>query len=300
MDEQGRRQRVGVAYGVAAYSIWGGFPLFFSLFEAVPAWEVLLHRVVWACVFLIVLVTAMGRWAVLRAAFSARTQWARVAVCAVLIAVNWGVFIYAVTTQHALQASQGYFLTPLINVALGAWVLGERLYALQWGAIALAAAAIVMQVVWQGEVPWLGLVVAITFGVYGLVRKQIALDGLSGLFLETALLTPVALAVFVWQLERGVSHFTDSWWMAALLLGSGVLTAVPLLFFAEATRRLRLATVGLLLYLNPTVQFVIAVWVLGEPLLLPQLAGFVLIWLALVLYSVSALWQGRRHAVMRD
>ena len=195
-------------------------------------------------------------------------------------------------TRHVLQASLGYFLTPLVNVALGMLVLRERMGPWQMAAVMLAGVGILIQLAMLGELPWISLALAMSFGTYGLVRKQVVLDGLSGLFVETMLLLPVGLLTFGWLASEGMSHFADSAYIGSLLMASGIVTAIPLLLFAGAARRLRLATVGFLMYINPTLQFFIALLVFGEPLSDAQLTSFVVIWIALGLYSWSS-WHYR-------
>ena len=285
----------GIAYGVGAYLFWGCFPLFFALFEGVPAYEILIHRIIWSCVFLAVLITLMRRWAPVMNGLAHPKRLGLVAGCAVLIALNWGVYIFAVETRHVLQASLGYFLTPLINVALGMLILRERMARLQGVAVALAVVGILVQLVLLGTIPWITLVLALSFGTYGLLRKQVLLDGLSGLFVETLLLLPLALLALSALTLMELSHFTQDTRSLMLLVASGVFTAIPLLAFAGAARRLRLATLGFLMYINPSMQFLIAVFVFKEAISSVQLASFALIWLALVLYSWSA-WRGAQHA----
>ncbi|MFT6431289.1 MAG: chloramphenicol-sensitive protein RarD [Halopseudomonas sp.] len=285
----------GIAYGVSAYMVWGCFPLFFALFEGVPAYEILIHRIIWSCVFLAFVITLMRRWQPVAMALARPGRLGRVLGCAVLIALNWGVYIFAVETQHVLQASLGYFLTPLINVALGMLVLRERMARLQGVAVVLATAGILVQLILLGTVPWISLVLALSFGTYGLLRKQILLDGLSGLFVETLLLLPVALLTLALLARADLSHFGQDTDTVLLLMASGVVTAIPLLAFAGAARRLRLATVGFLMYINPSMQFVIALFVFNETISPVQLASFALIWFALALYSWSA-WQTLQSA----
>lgn len=279
-------------YGVLAYTIWGCFPLYFALFEGIPAWEVLIHRILWSCVFMVALVSVLRRWQPIVEALARPGRLGRVLGCAVLIALNWGVYIYAIETRQAFQASLGYFLTPLVNVALGMLVLRERMARLQAAAVGLAGVAIVMQLLLLGEVPWVTLLLALSFGTYGLLRKQVTLDGLSGLFVETLLLFPLGALALAWLYFNGESHFLDQGWQSLLFMSTGVVTAIPLMLFAGATRRLRLATVGFLMYINPTMQFLIALLVFREPLSSAQLASFMLIWVGLLLYSWSA-WQSR-------
>ncbi|MBL4832830.1 MAG: EamA family transporter RarD [Pseudomonas sp.] len=289
----------GVAYGVGAYTIWGCFPLFFALFEGVPAYEVLIHRIIWSCVFLALVITVLRRWQPVRDALARPGRLGRVLGCALLIALNWGVYIYAVETRHVLQASLGYFLTPLINVAMGMLILRERMAALQGVAVVLAGAAILLQLVVLGTMPWISLLLALSFGTYGLLRKQILLDGLSGLFVETLLLLPVALLFLAGMLQLDQSQFPGEARTMFLLIASGVVTALPLLAFAGAARRLRLATVGFLMYINPSMQFVLALLVFNEAITPIQVASFALIWIALVLYSWST-WRTLRDERRRQ
>lgn len=286
----------GVAFGLGAYLMWGCFPLFFALFEGVPAFEVLIHRVLWSCVFLMLLVSFLRRWSPVRQALAEPRRLGRVLGCAVLIAINWGLYIYAVESRQVLQASLGYFLTPLVNVGLGMLVLRERMAPLQLFALGLAGVAIALQLAILGELPWISLTLAATFGTYGLLRKQVALDGLSGLLVETLLLVPLALLALAGLSLAGASHFLETRTQTTLLIASGVVTALPLLGFAGAARRLKLSTLGFLMYINPSLQFLIALLIFNEPLNSVQLATFALIWFGLALYSWSA-WQQRAPAL---
>ncbi|PAU79107.1 EamA family transporter RarD [Halomonas salipaludis] len=288
----------GTLFGLGAYTMWGCFPLFFALFDGVPAWEILIHRIVWSCLFLLGLIAVLGRFTPLRLALGEPRRLGRVLGCALLIALNWVIFIYAVESRQVLQASLGYFLTPLVNVGLGMLVLRERMAPLQGVAVGLASVAIAIQLIGLGELPWITLVLAFSFGTYGLLRKQVPLDGLSGLFVETLLLLPLALLALGWLTHLDVSHFLSEARHTGLLIASGVITALPLLAFAGAARRLRLATLGFLMYINPTIQFFIALLIFGETITPLQLATFVLIWIGLALYSWSA-WQGRSDGAPR-
>jgi chloramphenicol-sensitive protein RarD len=286
-----REATKGVVFGLTAYIMWGCFPLFFALFEGIPAWEILIHRVIWSCLFLVGLVTVLQRWAPIRAALAYPQRLGRVLACALLIGFNWGMYIYAVESHQVLQASLGYFLTPLVSVTLGMPILKESMERLQGVAVGLATVAIAIQLVVLGELPWLSLSLALSFGTYGLLRKQVPLDGLSGLFVETLLLMPLGLIAIAWLSANGQSHFMVGDSRASLLLiASGVITALPLMAFAGAARRLRLISVGFLMYINPTLQFCIALLIFHEPLAPSQLASFVLIWIGLLLYTYSA-WQ---------
>ena len=284
----------GVVYGLAAYTMWGSFPLYFALFEGIPAWEVLIHRVIWSCLFLAVVISLLRRWPPVTAALKQPKNLGFVLGCSVFIAANWGSYIYAVETRHVLQASLGYFLTPLVNVAMGLLILGERISRLQVVAVVMAGVAILYQFFLLGELPWITLALAFSFGTYGLLRKKVELDGLSGLFVETLLLLPLGLLTLAWLSSQNLSHFTDSTYSTLLLLSSGAVTAIPLLAFAGAARRLKLSTVGFLMYINPTIQFLIALYIFHEPLSTAKLLSFVMIWVALALYSWSA-WVGRER-----
>ncbi|MGO2133413.1 MAG: EamA family transporter RarD [Halomonas sp.] len=285
----------GVAFGLGAYMMWGCFPLFFALFDGVPAYEVVIHRVIWSCVFLVLVVSLLRRWSPVRRALAEPRRLGRVLACAILIAINWGLYIYAVETRNVLQASLGYFLTPLVNVGLGMLVLRERMAPLQLAALALAGVAIAMQLVMLGELPWISLILAATFGTYGLLRKQVPLDGLSGLLVETLLLLPMGLLALGGLSLAGASHFLETQTQSLLLVASGVITALPLLAFAGAARRLKLSTLGFLMYINPTIQFLIALFIFNEPLSSVQLGTFVLIWIGLAMYSWSAWLQSTRR-----
>lgn len=282
----------GVAYGLGAYGIWGCFPLLFAMLEGIPSWEVLIHRVIWCCVFLVLLVSVLGRWKPIVEALAHPARLGRVFACAVLIGANWALFIYAVESRQVFQSSLGYFMTPLVNVALGILVLKERMARLQVWALGLAGGAIALQLLLLGQLPWIALLLALSFGTYGLLRKQVPLDGLSGLFVETLLLMPLGLMALAWLLGSGGSHFLDDAWQSSLLVFCGAITALPLMLFAGATRRLKLSTVGFLMYINPTMQFLTAWLIFGETLTRAQLLSFGLIWAALALYSWSA-WRQR-------
>lgn len=285
----------GVAFGLGAYMMWGCFPLFFALFDGVPAYEVVIHRVLWSCAFLVLVVSILRRWSPVLQALAEPRRLGRVLGCAILIALNWGLYIYAVETRHVLQASLGYFLTPLVNVGLGMLVLRERMAPLQLAALGLAGVAIIMQLVMLGELPWISLLLAATFGTYGLLRKQVPLDGLSGLLVETLLLLPLGLLALGGLSLAGASHFLQTPFQSLLLIASGVITALPLLAFAGAARRLKLSTLGFLMYINPTMQFLIALLIFNESLSSVQLGTFVLIWIGLGLYSWSAWQQSSRR-----
>jgi chloramphenicol-sensitive protein RarD len=289
----------GVAFGAAAYLLWGTFPIYFKALRQVPAIEVLAHRVVWSFVFSLALVAIARRWQQLaRIARKPRTT-TLLACSTVFIATNWLFFIYAVEHDRILDASLGYFMNPLVNVLLGYLFLGERLRRVQLASLALAAAGVLVLVVRRGELPWISLVLALSFGGYGLVRKVVAVDPITGLFAETALLTPVALGYLVVLGCRGQSAFASGSLANDVLLPlSGPVTALPLLLFAAAARRLRLGTLGFLQFLSPSAQFVLAVAVYHETFTWTQLSTFLCIWAGLALFSLDAARQNRRAVML--
>jgi chloramphenicol-sensitive protein RarD len=283
----------GVAYAAAAYLTWGLFPLYFRALAGVPAPEVLAHRIVWSLVFLVALVTALGRWRGVLAQLRSPGALSTLAVTAVLISSNWLTYIWAVNSGRVLEASLGYFVNPLVTVLLGVVFLRDRLTPRQIAAVALTAAGVLALVVRAGRVPWVALVLAVTFGLYGLLRKRVPIEALAGLLGEVAVLAPLAL-LYLATLRNG--HFGAAPGHTALLAACGVVTAMPLIWFAQGVRRLRLSTVGLLQYLNPTLQFSIAVFLFGEHFTAAHAVAFGCIWASLALYTAEALSAARRSA----
>jgi chloramphenicol-sensitive protein RarD len=285
----------GIGYGLLAYVIWGFFPLYFRQLGDIAPMDILSNRSVWAFVFVALLLTVRRRWAKVFALFATPRHVARLGIAALLLGSNWLGFLWALDHRQVVASSLGYFLTPLINVLLGLLVLKEKLNGKEWLAIALAGVAVGNELLALGSLPWISLFLAITFGLYGLLRKQVPVDAISGLWLETLAMLPICLLYAAWQAQQG--HFVFgpfSGSTVALLVGSGVLTALPLMAFAAATQRLDLATVGMLMYINPTLQFVTAIFVFDEPLQPARLVSFALIWLGLLIFSVSA-WQKYRR-----
>ncbi len=287
-DERAR----GLGYALAAYLAWGMLPLYFKALRAVPAVEVLAHRVVWSLVLLSALLAARGGKAAFRAAFR-RDRLPILAVTTCLIATNWLVYIWAVQTGRVLEASLGYFVNPLVNVLLGVLFLGETLSRGQRIAVALAAAGVGVLVVRAGTFPWLSLVLALSFGLYGLLRKRAGLDAVGGLLAETALLAPPALVLLGVRAASGAGAFGGATGTSLLLAAAGPITALPLVWFTLAVHRLRLSTVGLVQYLAPTCQFLLAVLLYREPFGAAHAAAFAFIWASLALYSWDALARAR-------
>lgn len=280
--------RRGLAYGITAYLLWGIAPLFWKLLRQVSWVEILAHRVVWGVIAFGVIAWAAGVAPLVREAARDRRTVAAMALSGTALVINWGTFIWSVANGHILDASLGYFIIPLISVGLGMAVLGERLRRLQWIAIAAAAAGVAIQTWAAGGLPWISIVVAASFGIYGLIRKIARVDSLVGSTLETALLVPVAAVYLAILALRGggqLGHADTG--IELLLLSTGIVTAGPLLCFNSAARRLPLSTLGFLQYLGPTCQFLLAVAVYHEPFAPTQLVAFGFIWLGLAIFSLD-------------
>lgn len=284
----------GILYAIGAYLSWGLFPLYFREIAAIPALQVVAHRTLWSLAFVAALLLWTGRLAWLREVSAA--TWRRFMLSAALIAINWLTYVWAIGNGHVLDASLGYFINPLVNVALGFAFLQERPRPLQWLAVALAALGVVWLVVGAGHLPWVALVLAFSFGFYGLMRKTAALGALEGLALECLVLAPLAGAGLAWWTLSGTSAAqTPTDW--AWLLGTGPVTAGALLLFAAGARRIPLATLGLIQYLSPSLQFLLGVFVFKETISATRLAAFACIWAALAIYSAEGLWRSRRVSV---
>ncbi len=282
------RHLAGIGFGLIAYGIWGFFPLFFRQIGHVSPLDILSNRAAWACLFVGLLLTLHQRWGHVLAAFRTPRQLAMLALAALLVGSNWLAFLWAVANHQVVASSLGYFLTPLVNVLLGLVILKERLNRLEWISVALALTALANEIASRGSLPWVSLFLAATFGCYGLVRKQVPVDALSGLWLETLTMLPLCGLYALWQVQHGhlvfAAHDAST---TLLLIAAGILTALPLMAFAAATQRLDLATVGMLMYINPTLQFLTAIWLFDEPLQPERLVSFGLIWVGLLFFSVS-------------
>ena len=285
----------GVLYSTLAYICWGLVPLYFKQLGAVGALEVVLHRTVWALVFLLGVLAVLRRWAWLGAVFRQPRLLAAFALSALLLSTNWLVYVWSVQNNHLVDASLGYFILPLVNVAMGFFILHERPRRGQWVAVAVAATGVLWLAIQAGHPPWIALTLALSFGFYGLLRKVATLGALEGLTLETLLLAPLAAVVLgylTWQGSSAVAQ-GDLSTLGWLLLG-GPITALPLLLFAAGARRITLTTMGILQYISPSLQFALGVWMFHEPFESARLVGFALIWAALVVYSLEGWWFSRK------
>lgn len=288
-------QRRGLWLGVAAYVMWGLFPLYWPHLKPAGAVEILAHRMVWSLVFMLLVLAVLRRWSWIRALLRNPARLAKITVAGVVITTNWGLYIWGVNSDQVVETSLGYFINPLAFIAIGVLVLGERLRAAQWAAVALGVAAVLVLTVAYGRLPWLALVLATSFTIYGYVKKTVGLAPTESLTAETAVMfLPTAgyLAYLAWTGEGSLG--TVSFGHTLLLLGTGVVTAIPLLCFGAATVRIPLSTIGMLQYLGPILQFGVGVWVYHEAMPASRWAGFGLIWAALAVLTVDALHQARR------
>jgi len=281
--------RAGFLLGLGAYALWGVLPLYFKAIAAIAAVDIVAHRVLWSLPFLVVLITLARGWPDVRAVMRDRRTLGVLTLTAVLIGGNWLLYVYAVTSGHILAASFGYYLNPLANVLLGRFVLKERLGPLQWAAVAIAAAGISVLAAGALNQLWISLTLCASFAVYGLLRKVVAADAVTGLGVETALLFPLALGWFAWRVSSGAPVFGATPSHHALLVLAGIVSTTPLLLFTAAARRLPYSTLGMLQFLAPTLQFLIAVLLYNEPFGRLQALAFVAIWSALALYIVALL-----------
>ena len=278
----------GFAYALGAYILWGFLPLYMKAVAHIPAYEVVAHRILWSVPVAGIILVALRRTADLRAALKSPRTLALAALTAGLISINWGIYVWAIAADRALETALGYYINPLVNVVLGAVFLGERFNRLQAAAIALAVIAVGILTVKAGGLPWVSLALALSFGTYGYLRKTLPIGQTQGFMLEVLILTPLALMIVGWLAATGKGHFmSDGISGVGLLMLSGPVTALPLILYAFGAKALRFTTLGILQYIAPTMIFLTAVFVFGEPFSHWQLIAFLFIWSALVLYNLS-------------
>jgi chloramphenicol-sensitive protein RarD len=288
--------RRGLLLGALAYTLWGTFPLYWTLLEPGGAIEILAHRIVWSSLTMVVILVGWRRVPQLRALLRDRRRLLMVCAAAVVITVNWGGYIWGVNNGRVVETALGYFINPLVTVLMGVAVLGERLRRLQWVAMGIALVAVVVLAVDYGRPPWIALVLAFSFGTYGLLKKQAGVGAVESITVETLVLTPAALSYVVWLMATGESNFgSHGLAHAALFTTTGLITAVPLMLFGAAAIRVSMVSLGLLQYLAPTIQFALGILVFHEAMPASRWIGFGLVWLALVIFTVEALNHRRRQ-----
>ncbi|MEU8711706.1 EamA family transporter RarD [Streptomyces sp. NPDC048663] len=291
-------RRAGLVNGFAAYGMWGLVPLFWPLLKPAGSLEILAHRMAWSLVFVAVALAFVRRWAWAGELLRQPRRLALVAVAAAVITVNWGVYIWAVNAGHVVEASLGYFINPLVTIAMGVLLLKERLRPAQWTAVGVGLTAVVVLAVGYGQPPWISLVLAFSFATYGLVKKKVNLGGVESLAAETAIQFLPALGYLLWLAGHGESSFVnDGAGHAALLASTGIVTALPLVCFGAAAIRVPLSTLGLLQYLAPVFQFLLGILYFHEAMPAERWAGFALVWVALALLTWDALRTARRSAL---
>ncbi|HAT87754.1 MAG TPA: EamA family transporter RarD [Rhizobiales bacterium] len=288
-------QKLGLLAAVSAYGVWAMLTLYYAALSHVTPLEVVSNRVVWSLVVVGLFFLVKKRWGEVWPVLRNKKSFRALLFSSVLISINWLTYIWAVTNQQATEASLGYFILPLVNVAMGFVFLSERLSVPQWVAIGLAALAIVLQTIWLGELPIVSLIVALSFGGYGYIRKTVDVGPNLGLLVELVLIIPFALGYLIYLFAIGEAHlFVSDTKTNILLILTGFATYFPLLWFSAAAKRMKLSTLGVLQYMNPTIQFLLAVFVLGEALTMEQFVTFCLIWLSVIIYSLDAFKQARR------
>lgn len=297
MAQQSDDTPAGYGFAISAYVLWGGLPLYLKALAHVPPTEIVAHRVIWSLPLIGFLIWITGRTADLKVALSSPRLLGMAAVTAVFISINWGVYIWAIANDRTLDGALGYYINPLFSVFLGAVLLGERLSRLQWSAVALAACAVVVLTVEEGRLPWVALALMLSWGGYAFCKRKLPIGPNQGFFLEVAILAVPAFGWVAWLGVTGQGSFLagdvwDSW----LLVGCGLVTAIPLILYVNGAKLLRLSTIGILQYIAPTLIFLVAVFIFDEPFGPARMIAFPMIWAALVLYSVALFRQSRKVA----
>ncbi|WP_338454664.1 EamA family transporter RarD [uncultured Alteromonas sp.] len=287
--QQASAAQVGIMCAIAAYTMWGIAPIYFKQLTVLPAAEILMHRVIWSVLVLVGLIAGLKQWAKVAAALRNKKVMQVLFVAGILLGANWLLFIWAVNNDHILDASLGYYINPLINVFLGRLFLGERLRTFQRVAVVLAIVGVAILIFSYGRVPWIALILAGSFSIYGILRKQVAVDSLPGLFIETLMLSPLAIGYWLLFGSEYSNLFNNDASLNMLILAAGVVTTAPLLCFTAAARRIMYSTLGFLQYIGPTLMFVLAVYLYDEPLDEARLITFGFVWLALAVFSVDSL-----------
>lgn len=297
MAQQSDDTPAGFGYAISAYVLWGGLPIYLKALSHVPAMEVVAHRVIWSLPLIGLLIWVTGRTADLKVALRSPRMLGMAAITAVFISVNWGVYIWAIANDRTLDGALGYYINPLFSILLGALLLGERLSRLQWAAVALAALAVVVLTVEEGRLPWVAIALMLSWGGYAFCKRKLPIGPNQGFFLEVAILCVPALVWVAWLGITGQGSFmAGTAWDTWLLIGCGLVTAIPLILYVNGAKLLRLSTIGILQYIAPTLIFLVAVFVFNEPFGTARMIAFPMIWAALVLYSAALFRQSRKAA----
>jgi chloramphenicol-sensitive protein RarD len=294
-------KKMGVIYAVAAYTLWGVLPVYWKLIDSVFSMEILSNRIVWAFVFTIVIVGVTKQWEALKLIAKDKKQMLHIFIASILIAFNWGLYIWAVNSDKIVDASLGYYINPLLAVVLGVIIFKEKLSFLQGGALFIASIGVIIKTLQYGKIPWISLGLAISFALYGATKKSIKANSIVGLTLETIMLTPAAIAYIGVRQLSGIGAFqTEGVVVILLLIGAGIVTAVPLLLFASGARRLPMSVLGFTQYISPTISLVIGIFVYHEGFTAIDVVGFCFIWVALVMYSISQIREVRSKKYIRQ
>lgn len=287
--------KLGVLSAIAAYSMWGFAPMYFKLLLTMPALEILMHRIVWSVVVLVALVLILNQWQKVKRAITNTKMLSILVVSGVLLAGNWLLFIWAVNNDHLLEASLGYYINPLLNILLGRIFLGERQRPMQQFAILLAVIGVSILILSHGKLPWIALVLAASFGVYGLIRKQVAVESMPGLLVESLMMLPFAMLFWVFLASPDSNMLVNDSYSNMVLIMAGVVTTAPLLCFTAAAKRIQYSTLGFFQYIGPSIMFILAVFLYGEPLDEARLITFAFVWTGLLLFSVDSVRNYRKR-----
>ena len=287
------KNKLGLLFGVSAYSLWGAFPLYWPLLEPANPLEIVSHRAVWTLVFCFIVLAATKALKSTLVTLKRPTVAVKLFLSSLLISINWLVYIWATNNEHVVEASLGYYINPLIIIGFGVIFLKEKMRPLQWAAVSIATLGVLVLTFDYGRLPWIALTLAVSWGSYGLIKKQLGLGALEGLAIETFISSFFYLAYLIYIGNQGTGQFGQSWGLTALLISAGAVTAIPLLLFNGSTNRLPFTTIGLLQYITPTLQFSIGVWVLNENMPTARWIGFLIIWAALVALAIDLIKSSR-------
>ncbi len=287
------KNKLGLLFGVSAYSLWGAFPLYWPLLEPANPLEIVSHRAVWTLVFCFIVLAATKALKSTLVTLKRPTVAIKLFLSSLLISINWLVYIWATNNEHVVEASLGYYINPLIIIGFGVIFLKEKMRSLQWAAVTIASIGVLVLTFDYGRLPWIALALAVSWGSYGLIKKQLGLGALEGLTIETLISSVFYLAYLIYIGNQGVGQFGQSWGLTVLLISAGAVTAIPLLLFNGSTNRLPFTTIGLLQYITPTLQFSIGVWVLNEDMPTARWIGFLIIWAALVTLAIDLIKSSR-------